>query len=125
MTTPNPTNIQLPLSGIVPAGWIVAEQRYDGAKWVHVRGRMSVIGSIAIEEDLRTWVHLSIAHRKRMPTYNDLAFLKKYWLGDDRKAIMVMPAKAEHVNIHKYCLHLWCCLDDDPLPDFTKGMGSI
>jgi hypothetical protein len=28
-------------------------------------------------------------------------------------------------NIHPNCLHLFCCLDGDPLPDFTGGMGTI
>ena len=86
---------------------------------------MSVVASISTELDGRRWLHMSMAHPFRMPSYDDLTYLKRHWAGEDRKCIMVLPAKDEHVNIHKTCLHLWCCLDDDPLPDFTMGTGSI
>ncbi len=28
-------------------------------------------------------------------------------------------------NIHPNVLHLFVCLDGDPLPDFTRGKGSL
>jgi len=36
---------------------------------------------------------------------------------------MIFPKKEEHVNIMKYCLHLY--VGKDELPDFTHGTGSI
>jgi hypothetical protein len=47
------------------------------------------------------------------------------FIGDGRKAIQVFAPVAEHVNIHEFCLHLWHCLDGDPLPDFTRGGPTI
>jgi hypothetical protein len=29
------------------------------------------------------------------------------------------------VNIHPNCLHLFVCVDNDPLPDFTRGEGLL
>lgn len=40
-------------------------------------------------------------------------------------ALQVLPPRAKHVNIHPFCLHLWCCLDGDVTPDFTQGSGSL
>ena len=122
----NKEAVLLPLSGkSPPSGWLLDEGRADGARWVNTKLRISVIGSVAQELDGQTWAHVSIASPDRMPSYEDLVYLKRHWLGDDRKAIMVLPAKAEHVNIHGFALHLFCCLDEDPLPDFTHGSGSI
>jgi len=66
-----------------------------------------------------------MSHQKRITNYEELTYLKRHWAGDDRKCIMVLPAKKEHVNIHPNVLHLFCCLDEDPLPDFTRGLGMI
>lgn len=100
----------------------------DGWTYKDTRRRLSVIQSIAPKNyygDGRTWLHASIAHPDRMPTYRELAELKRLFVGEDRRAIMVLPPKAEHVNIHEHCLHLYCCLDDSLLPDFSLGTGSI
>jgi hypothetical protein len=111
-----------------PPGWI---RRTDGFAayyhgcWDNKKKQMRVISSVARYGDGKLWFHVSISHRKRMPTYDDLVYLKRHWIGDDRKAIMVLPEISKHVNIHEYCLHLYCCLEGDPMPDFTMGSGSI
>lgn len=118
--------IQIPLTGKEPPpGWKLVETKMDGSKWMNSKRKMSVIMSVTREFDGKLWAHMSIAHMRRMPTYEDLVYLKRHWAGDDKKCIMVMPSSSEHVNIHPNCLHLFCCLDDDPLPDFTHGSGSI
>lgn len=45
------------------------------------------------------------------------------WSGN-KKAVFVLPEKEKHVNIHNYCLHLFYSAEN-PLPDFTGGVGSI
>ena len=54
----------------------------------------------------------------------DLKEVKRVFVGEDKKAIMVFPPESEHVNIHPNCLHLYAPLGEDPLPDFSKE-GSI
>jgi hypothetical protein len=108
-----------------PPGWILEQTRADGARWINNKRQMVVIGSIAIEDDGKKWLHMSMSHRKRVPTYDELIYLKRNWIGEDRKAIMVLPEKEKHINIHPFVLHLFCCLDGDPLPDFTQGGDTI
>ena len=60
-----------------------------------------------------------------MPTYDDISLVKKVFIGEDKKAIMIFPEKKYHVNIHSFCLHLWHCLDGDGLPEFSHGLGTI
>lgn len=70
------------------------------------------------------WIHVSCSHRDKVPSWKELCEVKDQFIGD-HKAIQVFPKKAEYVNIMPNCLHLWACLSDDGLPDFTKGFGSI
>lgn len=122
-------NMLLPLTGKEPPqGWRRQEDGlasfYHGV-WDNDKKQMRVIISYAKYDDGRLWYHVSVSHRKRMITYDELVYIKRHWVGDDHKAIMVLPEKEKHVNIHPNCLHLFCCLDGDPLPDFTGGMGTI
>ncbi|KKN87493.1 hypothetical protein LCGC14_0259480 [marine sediment metagenome] len=77
-----------------------------------------VIASVGIESDGHSWFHVSTSRAGRLPNWRDLQYVKDTFIGRDRKAIQILPASAEHVNLHPFCLHLWCCLDGDVLPDF-------
>lgn len=98
-----------------PDGW--ATQSFDG--------HSSVIMTCAPADDGNEWVHASIAHDDRMPTYADLKLLHAAVFGDGW-AYQVFAPPSDHVNIHEHALHLWGRLDGKPaLPDFTNGTGSI
>lgn len=87
-----------------------------------------VVVDCAKKEDGKFWRHVSFSRKDRMPSYYDITDVKKYFVGEKRKAIFVLPAETEHVNIHSYCLHLWACEEDDGLPEFSgmiAGMRSI
>jgi hypothetical protein len=84
-----------------------------------------VIVSVFRELDNKMWIHASMSHPHRLPSYDELKYLKRHFVGTARKAIQVFPAESEHVNLHPNCLHLFSCIDEDPLPDFTHGTGMI
>jgi hypothetical protein len=113
--------------GKLPPGWTRREAGgYDGV-WDNISKCMRVIYSLSRyqNDNFRLWVHLSISHRVRIPHYDDLVYLKRNWIGDEVNAIMVLPKKSEHVNIHPRCLHLFHCVSGDGLPDFTIGTRSL
>lgn len=87
--------------------------------------RLRVIVSDAVMDDGNMWRHVSMSHKNKLPSYKEMCLVKKIFIGDDRKAIQVFPAKSEHVNIHPYCLHLYCNMSHDNIPDFTMGSGMI
>lgn len=117
----NPDHDELPR--VLPPTWKLVDVVQDGAAYMH-RGGLKVIASVATHGGAR-WLHVSCSRRSRLPTWDDLRMVKNLFVGRHRKAIQVFPAETEHVNIHPYCLHLWCCLDVDPLPDFRGGTGMI
>lgn len=123
----------MPVEDELPPGWRVAETNPDGAKYLW-RGGLSVIVSGSVEQDGKRWIHVSACRwgkgpsgkqRTKAPTYHDLRMVKEIFVGPDRKAVQVFPAKNEHVNLHDHVLHLFACMDEDPLPDFTRGLGTV
>lgn len=105
-------------------GWRLVEDRLDGAFFQRL-DKMTVIVSGAMEQDGKRWLHVSFARPSRLPDWEDMMLVKDIFVGRQRKAVSVIPPRAEHVNIHPNCLHLFHCVDDDPLPDFTRGGGTL
>lgn len=102
---------------ILRPGFRCLERAIDGATWQHERAPLSIIATVSTERDGREWVHVSVAHRTRMPTWDELREIKEWVLGD-AEAYSVLPPKARYVNTHPFCLHLFACLDGPQLPDF-------
>ena len=97
----------------------------DGASFQRKSTGMIVIASMAREQDGKRWVHLSCSHRIRLPTWEEVNEVRNDFLGRDKKAIHILETEEERESMHPNVLHLWHCLDEDPLPDFTRGTGSI
>lgn len=104
----------------LPLGWQLFESRMDGKAWKNEKKKLSVIASIEIHDE-RPWLHVSVAHPKRTPSYVELQYVRRHWIGTDVKSIMIFPAEENYVNIHKSCLHLFRCLaeEGDGLPEFS------
>ena len=83
-----------------------------------------ILASAGEYDDGKEWLHVSVSRKNRLPTYEELTRIKRDFIGDDKKAVFVLPEKEKHVNIHNYCLHLFYSAEN-PLPDFTGGTGSI
>ena len=88
------------------------------------RDGLAVIVSCSVEEDGKPWVHLSVSRKKSIPTWVDLVNVKEVFLGKDTLAIQILPARSEYINVHEFCLYLYQCLEDRPIPDFRK-LGTI
>jgi len=108
-----------------PNGWAVINVSLDGATYVSALGTMRVVISADTELDGRRWRHFSISKPHSMPKWDELVAAKEAFLGKESKAVQVIPPRSQYVNIHPYCLHLFECLEGDPLPDFTRGSGSL
>lgn len=62
------------------------------------------------------WEHVSVspgsAQRKCCPTWDEMCAIKDMFFGADECVMQLHPPKADCVNLHPYCLHLWKPLDD-------------
>lgn len=96
-----------------------------GRRWVHAITELSVILSAAAQSDGRVWLHVSVAHQSRMPSWQELVDVKEWLFGFDRYAAQIVPPRSEYVNKHPFCLHLFTPADGPwPLPDFTVVEGG-
>lgn len=114
---------------VMPPSWReIVQERDDrgGAKYVNAAAKLTAILTCGFELDGRAWLHLSVSHRERVPTWGELRVAKEQFLGD-REAYQVLPPRARYVNIHNNVLHLFALLDEEAsaLPDFTGGTGSL
>lgn len=102
----------------------------DGRAYLNRNIPCTIIFTGARHSDGKRWLHLSVAHSQRLPTWEELKEAKELFLGD-RVAICIFPQAKDWVNIHTNCLHLWACLDGPIVPNFAEegrkvmGFASI
>jgi hypothetical protein len=75
--------------------------------------------------DGRRWLHVSASKQLSLPTWTEMADIKRVFIGEDRRALMISPARAYYVNAHPNALHWWCGFDGDGLPEFSRGLGMV
>ncbi|MGD8707111.1 MAG: hypothetical protein PVI88_00325 [Nitrosopumilaceae archaeon] len=102
---------------IKEANFDLIEKRTDGA--MYRKGNLLVICSCNIENDDKRWWHLSLSRPNRYPPHEEILYIKNLFFGTDKKVIMIFPKKENYINIHKYCFHLFYCVDGDNIPEFS------
>lgn len=100
---------------VSPASWaqvIITEARYhDGRWWRHLSLSCA---SVLTPTDLRE------------PTWAELCWAKRVFMGEVWCAYQVIPPSQAHVNITPAAHHLFALADGSAaLPDFTCGSGSL
>jgi hypothetical protein len=50
--------------------------------------------------------HLSISHRARYPTWDEIREARYRFIPNDVTVAMILPPKEEYVNFHENCFHL-------------------
>jgi hypothetical protein len=53
------------------------------------------------------WQHVSVSHRQRCPIWDEMCWVKSLFFEDEEIAVQYHPRKADYVNYHPFCLHLW------------------
>lgn len=78
-------------------------------------GLAAVVDTLTI--DGKTWRHLSVSRRSRTPSHEDMMAAAEAFLDREHVALSIYPRRAEWVNLHEFCLHLWQPVGFDPVPD--------
>jgi hypothetical protein len=56
--------------------------------------------------ELELW-HLSVSHPDRYPTWDEMADVRYELVPDEVTMALLLPPRAEYVNAHEHCFHLW------------------
>jgi hypothetical protein len=51
-------------------------------------------------------LHLSISYQDRYPSWEEVRDVKRVFFPPQFSAMMVLPAEAEYINIHNFCLQV-------------------
>jgi hypothetical protein len=118
---------------VLPQGWVETRPHGIGPGLAEMlspvrfvrHGKSTVAFSVG-RHDGQLWLHVSLGHPERLPSYMDLVEVKRIFVGRDRQAVQVFAREVEHVNIHPRVLHLWTSLEPagDGLPAFGR-YGTI
>ena len=57
--------------------------------------------------DAPPWEHVSVSLRHRIPTWDEMCFVKSVFWDDEEAVVQFHPPKSQYVNYHPYTLHLW------------------
>lgn len=62
------------------------------------------------------WEHVSIAHPRRCPTWEEMCHLKDLFWTEEEVVMQLHPKKVDWRNFHPFCLHLWRPIPGVDLP---------
>lgn len=63
------------------------------------------------------WDHVSVSHPTRTPLYEEMEWIREKFFEDDEVVMQLSVARADHINTHVYCLHMWRPQDQEiPMP---------
>lgn len=61
----------------------------------------------------RVW-HVSVTHADRLPSWDEMASARDKFTPDRVTMAFILPPRAEYVNLHERCLHLFQIPPDEP-----------
>lgn len=59
------------------------------------------------DEQSEGWEHVSVSAPGRTPTWAEMCFVKDLFWEETECVVQYHPPRADYVNNHPYCLHLW------------------
>lgn len=59
------------------------------------------------------WDHVSVSCPDRIPTWDEMEYIKRRFFEDDETAMQLHVPPGEHIDCCRNCLHLWRPLDVD------------
>lgn len=69
--------------------------------------KLTVIATLDTDDNGITWEHVSVSLKHRIPTWQELKFIKMLFWDPEDEVLQFFPPQSEYINVHKNCLHLW------------------
>lgn len=95
--------------GRIRSGPWASDRRYGPCGMFHVVGPLSrplFIMAGAGQPDI-PWEHVSVSRKQHPPTWVEMCWVKDLFWYDHECVMQLHPPKADYVNNHPNCLHLW------------------
>lgn len=69
--------------------------------------KLAVLASIDTDDNGIKWEHVSVSLKNRLPTWQELKFIKMLFWDPEDEVIQFFPPQSQYVDVQKNCLHLW------------------
>lgn len=91
------------------------------------RGNGSKQSLTVIASDGGDWEHVSVSMKDRMPTWEDMNYVKGLFWEPTEAVMQLHVPEARHINNHPFCLHLWRPVAGGiPMPpQFMVGLPGV
>lgn len=73
----------------------------------------TVIFSRELREDGKEQLHASISHPFRIPTFEEVKYMRYKLFPNNMKVAMIFPPKEEYVNLEPHTLHLFQMMEGE------------
>jgi len=60
-----------------------------------------------VASDGMGWEHVSVSLSNRCPTWEEMDCVKNIFWREDETVMQLHVPKSDHINCHKFCLHMW------------------
>lgn len=72
------------------------------------------------------WDHVSISRKNRVPNWAEMEHVKRLFFEDNETAVQYHVPPSDHVNMHRFVLHLWRPQDVEMPrpPSILVGVGT-
>lgn len=70
------------------------------------------------------WDHVSVSRKNRCPNWAEMEQIAALFFEDDETAMQLHVPKADHLNLHPFCLHWWRPLDGS-IPRPPSNMVAV
>ncbi len=86
-----------------------ADDRFYGCFFVQgpCGEELKIIASEGDPPEAHGWEHVSVSTSRRIPNWLEMCFVKDLFWSEDECVVQFHPPRAEYVNQHPNCLHLW------------------
>lgn len=120
----------------VPEKYRVRQGRFatavglNGAFFIPTRGHTRPLQIIATDGIGHGWEHVSVSLPDRCPTWEEMCMVKAHFWDAEDCVMQLHPPQVDHVNNHRFCLHLWRpTAQDIPRPPSwmvgVKALGTL
>lgn len=106
-------------------GGPMPSSRFDGNNGAFSVPRRGVELRVIASDGLG-WDHVSVSLPDRCPTWDEMNHVKDLFFDADECVVQFHPPRADYVNDHPFCLHLWRWQEGEfPRPEsILVGLGK-
>lgn len=94
------------------------------APWKLGAEPLRIIATDGLDSSIPRWEHVSVSLPDRCPTWEEMCFVKALFWADDDCVMQLHPPRADYVNNHRFCLHLWRPIDAEIPRPSTHLVGN-